>query len=171
MSDTRRVLLVRHAKAEADAGDGDLSRGLTARGRRDAAALGRWLADHEMVPDVVVVSTALRAQETWTAASSELDDPPPVREEPSLYEASVAAVLDVVASTSDVVRTLAVVGHEPTTSAAAVALAGDESDGAALAAVRAGVPTSGVVVLEVVGGWDQVVGGSAALVLQAAPRG
>ncbi len=171
MSDTRRVLLVRHAKAEADAGDGDLSRGLTARGRRDAAALGRWLADHDLVPDLVLCSSAVRAQETWTAAASELDDPPPVRVEPSLYEASVAAVLDVVAATSDVVRTLAVVGHDPTTSEVAVALAGEASDGGAVAAVRAGLPTSGVVVLEVVGGWDQVVGGSAALVLQAAPRG
>jgi len=171
MSDTRRVLLVRHAKAEAEHGDGDLSRGLTARGRRDAAALGRWLADQDLVPDLAVTSTARRAQETWTAASSELDDPPPVREQPALYEASVAAVLDVVASTSDVVRTLVVVGHEPTTSAAVMALSGDTSDGAALAAVRAGLPTSGVAVLEVPGEWDQIVGGCASLVLQAAPRG
>lgn len=170
MSDTRRLVLVRHAKAESG-GDDDLARGLTSRGRRDAAALGRWLVEHDLAPDLVVVSSAVRAQETWTAASSELDDPPPVRVEQDLYDGSAGGTMKVIAAAPAAVRTLAVVGHEPTTSAVADALAGEGSDGAALAAVRAGMSTSGVAVLEVRREWGEVTGGSAALVQVASPRG
>lgn len=169
MSDTHRLVLVRHAKAE-PGGDDDLARALTSRGRRDAAALGRWLVEHDLGPDLVVTSSAVRAQETWTSASSELDDPPPVRVEQDLYDGSVAGTMNVIAATAEVVRTLAVVGHEPTTSAVAEALAGLGTDGAALDAVRAGMSTSGVAVLEVRREWGEVTGGSAVLVQVASPR-
>ena len=39
----RRLVLIRHAKAEAT-GSSDSVRALAARGRRDAPAIGRWLA-------------------------------------------------------------------------------------------------------------------------------
>lgn len=171
MSDPRRLVLVRHAKAEADDGQGDHARRLTARGRRDAAALGRWLVDAGLVPDLVLCSDARRARETWTAAASEMDDPPVVREEPELYEASVERVLNAVAAAGAAVRTLVVVGHDPATSEVAGALAGESSDGKALAVVRAGLPTAGLAVLHVPGEWDAVSGGSAVLVAHAAPRG
>jgi phosphohistidine phosphatase len=173
MNGARRLVLVRHAKAkaEADDGDGDVARPLTARGRRDAAAVGRWLVCEALVPDLVVCSQARRAQETWTAASSELDDPPPVRVEPALYESTVATLTDVVAGTGPAVQTLVVVGHDPTISEAASALAGEGSDGTALVAVRAGMSTSGLAVLEVPGGWDRLAAGSAVLVRYAVPRG
>lgn len=171
MNGTRRLALVRHAKAEADSEGEDTARALTSRGRRDAAAVGRWLVSEELVPDLVVCSDAVRAQETWTAASSELDDPPPVRVEPALYESTVARLTDVVCGTAPAVQTLVVVGHDPTVSEAASALAGAGSDGPALLAVRAGMATSGVAVLEVPGEWDEVAAGSAVLVRYAAPRG
>ena len=164
-------MLIRHAKAEKDDGGGDHGRGLTARGRRDAAAVGRWLAEHDLVPDLVLCSDARRARETWTAASSELDDPPPLRAEPALYEASVDSVLDLVSGTALAVRTLAMVGHDPATTQTAVALAGHGSDGAMVAEVRAGLPTCGVAVLHVPGEWAEVSGGSAVLMQHASPRG
>ena len=171
MSDQRRLVLIRHAKADPDADGGDHGRGLTARGRRDAAAIGRWLADNDLVPDLVLCSDARRARETWTAASSELADPPPVRDESALYDASVEQVLDLVAGAGEAVRTLAVVGHDPATTRTAVALAGPGSDAAMVAEIRAGLPTSGVAVLHVPGEWGEVTGGSAVLKQHASPRG
>ena len=53
---------------------------------------------------------------------------------------------------SDDVRTVLVVGHEPTMSQAAVLLAGPESDPTTLARVRVGVPTASWSLLEV-DGW------------------
>ena len=53
-----RLVLVRHAKAEAHRGD-DKSRELAARGRADATAVGRWLVQQGIRPDRVVVSSSV----------------------------------------------------------------------------------------------------------------
>ena len=75
----RRLLLLRHAKAEkAQPGERDHERKLAARGRDDAPQLGTYLVRHGLVPDLVVVSTAARARETWELAAAAFADPPRV---------------------------------------------------------------------------------------------
>ena len=62
----RRLLLLRHAKAErSQPGGRDHDRVLTQRGRADAKTLGAYLARHRLVPDRALVSTAARTRETW----------------------------------------------------------------------------------------------------------
>jgi broad specificity phosphatase PhoE len=64
MSDTRHVILVRHGESEANAGaatEDAVSCGLTPRGHRQARAVAASL---EQVPDLIVVSSFLRARET-----------------------------------------------------------------------------------------------------------
>ena len=64
-----RLVLVRHAKASSDDPRlADAERPLTDRGRRDAAAVGRWLAARDLRPDLVLCSTSLRTRQTWAAA-------------------------------------------------------------------------------------------------------
>lgn len=170
MTDVRTLLLLRHAKAEPSHEAGDHGRGLTPRGRRDASAVGSWLAERDLVPDLVLCSDAVRAAQTWEAAADALPGPVPVRAEPRLYEASAASVVNLLAETSDDVRTLLVVGHEPVMSATAGALAGPGSDGALLAAVRAHLPTAGVAVLKLDGEWPELEAGVCRLVgLRPAP--
>jgi phosphohistidine phosphatase len=108
----RHVVLIRHAKAEQQARS-DLVRRLTPRGRRDARAVGRWLAAHSVAFDLVLVSPAARARETWDAAAVEIATDVPVDEEPRIYDNTVADVLAVLAEVDDVVRTVALVGHNP----------------------------------------------------------
>ena len=61
-----QLILLRHAKAESASVSGrDFDRGLTERGHRDAAIMGRALAQAGCVPDLVMVSSARRAKETW----------------------------------------------------------------------------------------------------------
>ena len=61
----RRLILLRHAKTERDAPSGkDQDRRLDERGRHDGAEMGRWLALHDYRPDLVLISTATRTQET-----------------------------------------------------------------------------------------------------------
>ena len=64
---------------------------------------------------------------------------------------------------SDDVRTLLVVGHEPTMSELAAALAGPGSDETTLARVRVGVPTAGWSLLGVETGWSGLTPGGAKL--------
>lgn len=62
-----RLILMRHAEAEARApqGGGDIDRPLSARGRVEAAAMGRALAERGFKPDLALVSEATRTQQTW----------------------------------------------------------------------------------------------------------
>ena len=103
------LVLIRHAKAEPAHSD-DHSRALSARGRLDAAAVGDWLRQRHLRADRVVVSTALRTQQTWELASPE--GPAPILD-PGLYENTVAHLREVVRVTDAEVETLVLVGHNP----------------------------------------------------------
>jgi phosphohistidine phosphatase len=107
----RRLVIVRHATT--GEGSPDIRRQLTERGRRDAATIGRWLVENDVVPDLVVVSPATRAQQTWEIAAGELSVRPEVRIDDRVYDNTVDDVLAVVRDTSDDVMTLGVVGHNP----------------------------------------------------------
>lgn len=160
MSAARRLVLLRHAKAERPPAVRDHDRWLTARGHRDAAATGEWLAGAGLRPDLVLCSSARRTVQTWASLREGLgvagSQEPELRVEPDLYEASPAAVVNLVAEAADDVRTVLVVGHQPTLSQVAVALAGPGSDERLLGQVRAGLPTAGAAVLETEGPWSAV---------------
>jgi phosphohistidine phosphatase len=108
--------LLRHAKSSwEDRRLDDFDRPLNERGVRDAAAMGRWIAAHKLVPDRVVCSTAARteatfalARKTWPGGS----DLAVVRRK-SLYLATPAALLAVVYATGPGVRHLMLIGHSP----------------------------------------------------------
>lgn len=114
----KRILLLRHAKAEpADGFASDHDRSLAERGRRAATALGPVIAAAAWAPDEVFCSTARRTRETWqqvAAAGALLVMPVSFR--PELYEASVGRVLDVIADAGAESGSVLVVGHEPTMS-------------------------------------------------------
>jgi phosphohistidine phosphatase len=144
---THRLLLIRHAQA-ADAPT-DRDRPLTAHGTRAAAAIGAWLQQSGNVPDSALVSTALRAQQTWAAAAESLGaDREPTLDE-RIYDNTVQAVLGVIAEASDDVSTLAVVGHNPSVGELAAALDDGAGEESARRALRAGFPTGAVAVFRV----------------------
>ncbi len=61
----KRLILMRHAKSDwSGGGTSDHDRVLNARGRDNAAALGRWLKEKGLFPDVVLCSSAARTRET-----------------------------------------------------------------------------------------------------------
>jgi phosphohistidine phosphatase len=76
----------------------------------EAAAIGRWLASHGIAPDRVVLSPTLRTRETWQLTG--LDAPPADLDE-RIYENTVEDLLAVVRDTPADVRTLLLVGHNP----------------------------------------------------------
>lgn len=161
---TRRLILLRHAKAEPSGGVSDALRRLTARGTRQAGAVGAALRESGLVPERVLVSAAVRTQETWQHLVAALGDEPAAEVEvlDELYVAHLLDVLDLVRATDARVRTLLVVGHEPAMSGLATLLAGDGDPGH-LAQVRTGLPTAGYAVLELVDPWAELERRGAAL--------
>ncbi|HYT09194.1 MAG TPA: histidine phosphatase family protein [Mycobacteriales bacterium] len=167
---TRRLVLVRHAKAATD-GDSDAERPLAKRGRADAPAVGRWLAGHGLAPDRVVVSPARRALQTWELAAAELGSPPePVRDE-RVYGNSVEDLLAVVHDTPAGAGTLVLVGHNPSVEALATALDDGSGDATGRREMAEKYPTSGVAVFDIGGDWSDVGAGAGRLTGFAVPRG
>jgi len=112
--DSHRLLLIRHAKT--GQGSPDRDRRLTDRGERDAREIGKWLSSQGVVPDLVVVSPAMRARQTWEL--TELDRP--AKADERVYDNTVGDLLAVVAETDESVGTLAIVGHNPSIEAFAL---------------------------------------------------
>lgn len=61
----RRIVLLRHAKAEQPEGVADADRPLSARGHADAAAAGAWLEHSGYRPMEVICSPTKRTRQTW----------------------------------------------------------------------------------------------------------
>ncbi len=115
------LVLWRHAEAED--GTPDRARELTARGRKQARAVARWLV--KRLPDDcrILVSPAARAQQTAAALELAVDTEPRVD-----VDAAPHAVL-AAAGWPDGGGTVVVVGHQPTLGqVAALALTGAQAN-------------------------------------------
>ncbi|MDF3299596.1 SixA phosphatase family protein [Streptomyces tropicalis] len=167
----RRLVVLRHAKSAWPEGVADHERPLSGRGRRDAPAAGRALAEGDCLPDVALCSTARRARETWDLASAQWGTPPPVRFDPRLYAAGAPALLAVVREAPPEAGTVLLVGHNPGLEQLVLDLAGDGLDDT-LDRLRTKFPTSAVAVLAWHGArWRDLAPGAAVLTDLTVPRG
>jgi phosphohistidine phosphatase len=130
------LLVMRHSKAEPTA-ETDHVRRLTDRGHDDASAAGVWVASSGHVPELILASSAARAEETAQLVAS-LCNVRRVELVDDLYAADGYEVLDIVAAhTPDDVATAMVVGHNPTMAQVGSLLLGEGAD-----EIR--FPTSGI---------------------------
>lgn len=159
----RTLVLIRHAKAQDPEGVQDHERALVERGREDARALGAWLREQDLQAAQVICSTALRTRETWAGVAEGSGDGALVDLEPQVYQAAVAALLELVRLADADARIVAMVGHAPGIPHLAAELTGD-GDADAVAALDRGFPTATAAVLEVAGDWADLGPGAARLV-------
>ncbi|MBC7576902.1 MAG: histidine phosphatase family protein [Tardiphaga sp.] len=155
----RRLLLLRHAKTETDAPSGrDSARRLDDRGQIDAATMGGWLKRHPPLPDLVCVSTAIRARQTWDLAAAAMTGMvPAVAHLEELYGAGPAELLAVIrGAASEDPQHLMIIGHNPGLHELAIGLIG-RGDDEGRAALDNNLPTSGLVVIEFpIEDWDDI---------------
>ncbi|HEY5378802.1 MAG TPA: histidine phosphatase family protein [Pseudolabrys sp.] len=144
----RRLLLLRHAKAErSDPGSQDISRVLIERGRKDAAKIGAYMAGHALLPDRVVLSPAARTRETWKYAASAFKPAPAAMSAERLYDATPHDIMGVIKESPASAHTLMLIGHNPGLHEAALMLiaSGDIDTRERL---REGLPTSGLIIVD-----------------------
>jgi phosphohistidine phosphatase len=168
--DSRRLVVVRHAKAE-QAGDTDHARRLLERGRTEAAAAGQWLAGQGVLPDHALVSAAPRARETWEALAAGAGWSVEPNLDEGLYTAGTDTALDLIRGVPADAAVLVVVGHNPTMAHLAQLLDDGDGDPEASTAMASGFPTSAVAVFEYDGAWADLDLTSARLVAFHAGRG
>jgi phosphohistidine phosphatase len=167
----RRLVLIRHSKAvQGEPGEIDHERQLADRGIADAVAVGRWLVDSGIVPDRVVVSTGLRARQTWDFAAEVLDRSPEVVADHRMYVNTVGSLLAIIHETPPEVATLAMVGHNPSMAELAYGLEDGDGDEGARTAIARSYPTSGVACFDVPRKWAKLELAGATLTAFAVPR-
>lgn len=162
----RILTLIRHAKSSWKApASSDHDRPLNGRGRRDAARMAERLHARDFAPDLVLTSTATRAQRTCDAIAHACGLEDRVRASRELHHAEPQAVLEMVArhdlEAGGGLAHVAVVGHDPGLSELLERLTG------------AGVehlPTCAVATIELPGGAFAAAAGSGRLVSLETPK-
>lgn len=167
----RTLVLLRHAKAEQTLGKPDHDRQLTARGHRDAADMGHWLAQRVGPFDVVLCSSATRTRQTWDSAGAAGASAAALLVRKQIYHAGAAGVLSSLHEDVERAASVLVVGHSPTMPALAEGLTGGAGDRLAHAALAQGFPTCAAAVLSFDGEWSQVGAGTCELVAFHVGRG
>ncbi len=112
----KTLLMLRHGKSSwADADVSDHDRPLKKRGRRDAKRMGEEIRDRDLLPDLILSSTARRARTTAERAAKAAGCADRIVETRELYFTGVDHQLGTVAKhAGDEHQRVMIVGHNPT---------------------------------------------------------
>jgi phosphohistidine phosphatase len=132
-----RLYLLRHAKSSWDEpGLADHDRPLARRGKRAADAMGRYMREHGIEPEVVLCSSATRTRQTLERLGL-----PDARIEPELYGADAATLRALIPDASSAM----LIGHNPGMQDLALSLA---RSGAKLGELAEKFPTGALATIE-----------------------
>ena len=143
----RRIILFRHAKSDWPEQVDDHDRPLAERGRLASPRMGKYMAEENLRPDLVVTSSARRARETWELARSAFMHDIPEKIEPRIYDAAASAIFEIIKQTPPDVRVLLLVGHNPGLHELALRLIG-EARPADMSRLQHKYPTAGLAVID-----------------------
>jgi phosphohistidine phosphatase len=166
----KTLVLVRHAKSSWDHDVEDHERPLSGRGRRDAEALGRRLAEEGLQPDLVLCSDAARTRETWDRAAAGGATAAQVRYVREVYHGWVPELVALIRKVPTDVRTLLMLGHAPGIPDLVDHLCA-RTDSADWAKLDNKYPTSGLAQIHVPRSWAELGKARAQLVSFTVPRG
>jgi phosphohistidine phosphatase len=111
---TRELLLLRHGKSDWSTGVDDYYRPLKDRGKRGAQRIGVWLAQHKMVPDLIVTSPAERALVTAQKACKAMGyGDAGIQRDRRIYAAGIDELLAVLGDCPQDTDRVMLVGHNP----------------------------------------------------------
>lgn len=144
----KRLLLFRHAKSSwSERGLADHDRPLAGRGRRAAPAMGRAIAELDLVPQRVLCSTSLRTRQTLALAAEAWPASVEIDYLTGLYHAGSATLEQAVCRHGSDAESLMLVGHQPGLQEFALELIA-QSERAAQARLEAKFPTAALAVIE-----------------------
>lgn len=110
----KTLYLLRHAKSSWDnANLTDFERPLNERGMKAAPFMGRYMKENNIVPDVIISSPAVRANETAELAIEAAEMETELRFNERIYDATWLDLLRVIANIEDEIETVLLIGHNP----------------------------------------------------------
>ncbi|MDX8480439.1 histidine phosphatase family protein [Mesorhizobium sp. VK24D] len=158
----RQLLILRHAKSSRDDPKlDDFDRPLAPRGLKTAPLIGRELSRRGWLPELALVSPALRTRDTWRLVAEELPKHVHAEFAEELYEAAPAAILARVRQAK--ASSLIVIGHNPGLQNFVLRLAGAGSDAGVFGKIEAKFPTAALARFTVDEDWASLEFGGARL--------
>ncbi|MDX8466284.1 histidine phosphatase family protein [Mesorhizobium sp. VK23B] len=158
----RQLIILRHAKSSWDDPKlADFDRPLGPRGLKTAPLIGRELSRRGWLPDLALVSPALRTRDTWRLIAAELPKHVPAEFSEELYEAAAGAILARVRQAK--AKSLLVIGHNPGLQSFTLRLAGAGSDADVFRKIEVKFPTGALARFTVKDGWANLEFGGARL--------
>ena len=111
---SKKLIFYRHGKSDWNADySNDHERPLAERGIKSASIMGKLLAMSGQLPDLVIVSSALRARQTLEISMREGNWTSDVMEDDTLYYGGPEAILGVIQSLPKNSDRVMLIGHEP----------------------------------------------------------
>jgi len=133
----KKLLLIRHAKAEHETKSPDFERPLTEKGIKDATMMSQRMVAESVKPQLIIASPALRTHTTANIFSEHLLSHE-VETDKKIYDASENTLLHIINTLPDERDFVAIVGHNPGISQILYYLTGKMKD----------VPTCAVALIE-----------------------
>ncbi len=110
----KTLLIMRHAKSSwEETGLHDHDRPLNKRGKLNAPRMGRLLRELDLVPDLILTSSARRARDTAEAVADQSGFEGNIKVEEDLYAAPPEAYLEALTAADDSYERLLIIGHNP----------------------------------------------------------
>ena len=111
----KKLILIRHAKSSwDDSFIKDHDRTLSERGLNDAPLVGKFLNKKNIIPDLILTSTAKRASNTAELILNEIDDKNvKIKYDKNIYLTGPGKIIDIISNIENDIKILVVVGHNP----------------------------------------------------------
>jgi phosphohistidine phosphatase len=111
----RTLVLIRHAKSSwADPLQSDFDRRLNDRGEQEAPDMGEKLKAMDIIPDLIIASSAKRTRQTAKRIAKKVGyDVDKIKLEDKLYHCLPSVFEEVINGVGDKVKTVYIVGHNP----------------------------------------------------------
>ncbi len=123
----KRILIMRHAKAEKDYVDKtDFERDLTEKGRKAAKIVGEKLLELGIIPDYIIASAASRTTQTAEIVADQVGYKKDIDLRRDYYFGDENEIIEDIKLIDNEVDTVMIVGHNPTVTYLANILSDDQ---------------------------------------------
>lgn len=110
----KTLLLMRHGKSSwKDESLEDFERPLKKRGRKDAKKIAKVIAENNLIPDIIIASSATRTRETVGVVVEALDFQNRIVFADELYGGEPSDIVDALKNLNDDYNSVMIVGHNP----------------------------------------------------------